>query len=234
MKLIKDIYNFLLGEQKVPATLNRKTGRPGSLANAIKKRHPVTFFYNGPRGEVQPGKRIKAEMVAMGSSKTGKMIVRAWVAPPSRSKTGFEKGNWRTFIVSRMNQIEIFEDETFDVKRPGYKEGNDNSMLVTYVTSDWSSTPEPQKPEEPKSEPTQQSEPQEPRVQDTDPQRVDTTEPEQSVEPQSNELPQPEPENTPSMEPPKGDDQDNDQDGEDNNYDGLNENIKRIKELLYN
>jgi hypothetical protein len=48
-------------------------------------------------------------MVAMGLSKKGNMIVRAWVEPPSRSKTGFEKGHWRTFMVARMNQIEIFD-----------------------------------------------------------------------------------------------------------------------------
>ena len=122
MKLIKDIYRFLVKEQNVPATLKSKTNRPGSIANAIKKRNPVSFFYNGPRGTVQPGKRYKAEMVALGLSKKGNMIVRAWVEPPSRSKTGFEKGHWRTFMVARMNQIEIFDQETFDQKRPGYKE----------------------------------------------------------------------------------------------------------------
>jgi hypothetical protein len=37
------------------------------------------------------------------------------------------------------------------------------------------------------------------------------------------------------MEPPMVDDtEDEEEDGEDTNYDGLNENIKRIKELLYN
>ena len=231
MKLIKDIYNFLIGEQSEP----KLASRPRSIANAIKKRHPVSFFYNGPRGKVQPGRRIKAEMVALGISKSGKMIIRAWVEPPSRSKTGFEKNNWRTFLLSRMSQIEIFDQETFDQKRPGYKEGNDNSMTVTYVTSDWSSTPDPQPQQEPQpmdTEPTPQQEPPTPQPDDQD---TDT-------QSQTVDLPQPEPDNTPSMEPPKGDDQDNDedndqdndQDEEDNNYDGLNESIKRIKELLYN
>lgn len=230
MRLIKDIYNFLI-EQSTPKYLASKTNRPGSLANAIKKRNPVSFFYNGPRGKVQPGRRIKAEMVAMGLSKKGNMIVRAWVEPPSRSKTGFEKGHWRTFMVARMNQIEIFDDETFNQKRPGYKDGDDNSMSVTYVTSDWSTTPEPPQPETQPQEPT----PQEPTPQQTEPRDTDTSEPEQSVEPQRSELPQPEPENRPSMEPPMVDDtEDEEEDGEDTNYDGLNENIKRIKELLYN
>ncbi len=229
MKLIKDIYNFLIGEQSEP----RLASRPKSIANAIKKRHPVSFFYNGPRGKVQPGRRVKAEMVALGLSKKGKMIVRAWVQPPSRSKTGFEKNNWRTFILSRMSQIEIFDQETFDQKRPGYKEGDDNSMSVTYVTSDWSPTPEPQVEPTPQSEP--QSEPQtEPQTDtQTDPQPEPQPEPqvEPQSEPQPDELPKPEPENTPSIEPPKVDD---DEDEEDNDYDGLNESIKRIKRLLYN
>ena len=221
MKLIKDIYRFLVKEQKIPATLNSNRNRPGSIANAIKKRNPVSFFYNGPRGTVQPGKRYKAEMVAMGLSKKGNMIVRAWVEPPSRSKTGFEKGHWRTFMVARMNQIEIFDQETFDQKRPGHKEGDDNSMTVTYVTSDWSTTPQPE-PQQP--EPAQQPEPQQQEPSQPEP---------QSVEPQAVNLPQPEPENRPSMEPPKADGDTEDEEGEDNNYDGLNESIKRIKELLY-
>lgn len=224
MKLVKDIYNFILEQAvRIPKTLTSKSNRPGSIANAIKKRHPVSFFYNGPRGQVQAGKRIKAEMVALGLSKKGNMIVRAWVEPPSRTKSGFEKGHWRTFMVSRMNQIEIFDQETFDQKRPGYKEGDDNSMSVTYVTSDWSTTPEvrPQEPQQ--TEPT----PQEPQTQEPQ-----TQEPEPSVEPQTVNLPQPDPENTPSIEPPKVDDVEDED--ETNNYDNLNEDIKRIKELLYN
>ena len=240
MKLLKDIYNFLVSEQKVPAFLKSKRNRPGSLSTAIKKRNPVSFFYNGPRGKVQAGRRIKAELVALGLSKKGNMIVRAWVEPPSRSKTGFQKGNWRTFIVSRMSQIEIFDQETFDVKRPGYKEGDDNSMSVTYVTSDWSTTPpvpadrdpQPEPQPEPQAEPTTQ--PQEPQPQEPESRDGETqTEPET----QDNELPEPRPQNRPSIDPPKIDDEEEDEeenDNEDNNYDGLNENINRIKTLLYN
>ena len=226
MKLIKDIYNFLLGEQSEP----KLASRPRSLADAIKKRHPVSFFYNGPRGKVQAGRRVKAEMVALGLSKKGNMIVRAWVEPPSRSKSGFEKGHWRTFMVGRMNQIEIFDQETFDQKRPGYKEGDDNSMSVTYVTSDWSTTPSPQQPD---------VQPQEPTTQQPEPQDTTVREPDQPAEPQRAELPQPEPENTPSIEPPQvDDDQEDEESDDDTNVDTsdneeLNENLKRIKELLY-
>ena len=168
------------------------------------------------------------------------MVVRAWVDQPSKSKTGFQKGNWRTFMVGRMNQVEIYDEETFDQKREGYKEGDDKSMSVTYVTSDWSSTPEPQTQEpvqrepqtqEPEVEPIQR----EPQTQEPD---VEPIQREPEVEPTqqrtSTDLPEPEPNNTPSIEPPIVDDNDDDEDQEDNNYDNLNESINRIKELLYN
>ncbi len=237
MKLFKDIFRFLLGEQialnkdGVPKYLSNSSSRPGSIANAVKERHPVSFFYNGPRKTVQAGKRVKAELVALGLSKKGNMVVRAWVDQPSRSKTGFQKGNWRTFMVGRMNQVEIFDDETFDQKREGYKEGDDKSMSVTYVTSDWSSTPEPQIPEpvqrEPDVDPVQREPEMEPEV--------EPTQREPEVEPTTDELPEPEPNNTPSIEPPIVDDNDDDDEGQDdNNYDNLNESIIRIKELLYN
>ena len=255
MKLFKDIYKFLIGEQSEP----KLASKPKALANAIKKRNPISFFYNGPRNQVQAGRRVKVEVVALGVSKKGNMIIRGWVQPPSRSKTGFSKNNWRTFMVSRLTQVEIFDEETFDTKRPGYKEGDDKSMLTTYVTSDWSSTPDIPKDTEPTSEPQQSeptSEPQqsEPSV---DPQQSEpsvvpqqsepsvepqqsepTSEPQQSEptsEPQQSDLPKPEPENKPSIEPPKVSDSDDNEDEEDetNDYDGLNENIKRIKRLLY-
>ena len=237
MKLFKDIYKFLIGEQSEP----KLASKPRALANAIKKRNPISFFYNGPRNQVQAGRRVKVEVVALGVSKKGNMIIRGWVQPPSRSKTGFSKNNWRTFMVSRLTQVEIFDEETFDTKRPGYKEGDDKSMLTTYVTSDWSSTPDVPKDTEPTSEP-QQTEPSvepqqtEPSV---EPQQSEpSVEPQQSEptpEPQQSDLPKPEPENKPSIEPPKVDDSDDNEDEEDetNDYDGLNENIKRIKRLLY-
>ena len=210
MKLFKDIYKFLIGEQSEP----KLASKPKALANAIKKRNPISFFYNGPRDQVQAGRRVKVEVVALGLSKKGNMIIRGWVQPPSRSKTGFSKNNWRTFMVSRLTQVEIFDEETFDIKRPGYKEGDDKSMSTTYVTSDWSQTPEVPKDTVPSPEP-QQTEP-------------------TSVDPQSDELPKPDPVNRPSIEPPVIDDSDKEEDeDETNDYDGLNENIKRIKRLLY-
>ena len=229
MKLFKDIYKFLIGEQSEP----KLASKPRALANAIKKRNPISFFYNGPRNQVQAGRRVKVEVVALGVSKKGNMIIRGWVQPPSRSKTGFSKNNWRTFMVSRLTQVEIFDEETFDTKRPGYKEGDDKSMLTTYVTSDWSSTPDVPKDTEPTSEPQQTKPSVEP--QQTEP-SVEPQQSEPTPEPQQSDLPKPEPENKPSIEPPKVDDSDDNEDEEEdetNDYDGLNENIKRIKRLLY-
>jgi hypothetical protein len=125
------------------------------LTDAIKNRYPVSFYYNGPKGEVLPGRRIKAELVAMGLTKKGNLVVRGWVQSPSTSKKGFSEHGWRMFILSRMSNIQVYEDETFDVKRPNYKEGDDKSMSVTYVTSDWGTPSKSIRDVEPSTEPKQ-------------------------------------------------------------------------------
>lgn len=128
------------------------------LVDAIKNRNPVTFYYSGPtkpeKDSVKKGVRIRAEVVAMGLSKGGNVIVRAYVQPPSVSKKGYSKTNWRTFRIDRMSNISVLTDETFDNKRPEYKEGSESSrgpMVTTYVTSDWTKTPEVKQKETPPS-----------------------------------------------------------------------------------
>ena len=137
---LNNIILDILTEQ--PAILRTTATKP--IVDAIKNRRKITFDYYGPRkpkkDSVRPGKRIKVEPVALGLSKKGNLIIRAWVQPPSVSKKGFEKGNWRTFILSRARNVEV-TDEIFNQKRPGYKEGDDKSMTTTYVTPDWTSTP---------------------------------------------------------------------------------------------
>ncbi len=115
-------------------------GTQKTLEYAIKNRMPVSFDYRGPRGEVLPGRRIKTELVASGLTKKGNLAFRGWVQPPSVSKKGFKEHGWRTFILDRISagSIQVYEDEQFDNKRPGYKEGDDSSFSTTYVTSDWS------------------------------------------------------------------------------------------------
>lgn len=137
------------------------------LVDAIKNRNPVTFFYSGPKKpekiRVKPGVRVRAEIVALGLSSKGNLIVRAYVQPPSVTKKGYDKTNWRTFIVSRMSNINVIEDVTFDAKRPGYKDGAESTrgpMVTTYVTTDWTKTPDVKTKEvpQPTPEPVKQPE----------------------------------------------------------------------------
>ena len=188
-----------------------KTTKTKPIVDAIKSRKKVDFYYSGPRkgrNSVKSGKRESAELVAIGLSKKGNLIVRAYVDTPSVSKKGFEKTNWRTFMVSRMSDVKI-SDEKFDQKRPDYEEGADNSMSVTYVTSDWTNKPEVKKPRivKPKpevpsatatTEPTPSVEP----TTTTTPEEPKTTEPEvKPTEPTPTELPQPTPKTKPTKTP---------------------------------
>ena len=119
------------------------------LESAILNRNPVSFYYNGPREDVLAGRRIKTELVAMGLTKKGNLVVRGWVQPPSTSKKGFGEHGWRLFILERMSGVQIYDNETFNEKRPDYTEGKDDgSLTVTYVKSRWDTTqPQPQTPE---------------------------------------------------------------------------------------
>lgn len=133
-----------------------KTSKNKVLVKAITNRNPITFWYSGPRKQVKAGRRIEGEPVALGLSKRGNLILRTYVQPPSVSKKGFEKHGWRTFIVGRMSKIDVNEEKTFDIQRDLYKDGDDGSMTVTYVTSDWGKkekTIEPEAPQDVRPEP---------------------------------------------------------------------------------
>lgn len=230
MSLNKTIFK-VLEEQNI-----LKTTKTKPIVDAIKNRRKITFDYYGPRkpakDSVKPGKRVKVEPVAMGLSKKGNLIIRAWVEPPSVTKTGFGKGNWRTFILARTRNVEI-TDETFDSKRPQYKEGSDNSMTVTYVTSDWTKTPKvkkEKKPQQPTPEPTPTKPSVEP-VSTEKPQKQELPQPKPEVKPEPiqkepettepEELPQPKPEEKPSENP------------EDDENKNLQESIRKIKHLMF-
>jgi hypothetical protein len=152
--------NILLTELMSDEQYNKnilKTTRNKPIYDAIKNRKKITFYYTGPRrpkkNNVKAGYRVKVEPVAMGLNKKGNLVLRAWVEPPSTSKKGFSKTNWRTFILSRTNNVQI-TDETFDVKRPGYNESGDKSMSVVYAKTDWNQEVKPKKVAKPKVEPT--------------------------------------------------------------------------------
>ena len=225
-----------------------KTTKTKPIVDAIKNRKKVTFYYSGPRkpkkDSVKPGYRVKAEVVALGLSKKGNLVMRAYVQPPSASKKGFAKHGWRTFMLSRMSGTEI-TDEIFNEKRPGYKEGPDGGLSVTYVTTDWTKQPKTKKIEkpEPKVEPTTSVKPpiEKPDVKGEKPQPQV-----KSTEPKPTELPQPKPEVKPAKtpEPPKEEPKPEDlpqpkpeekpvQNPEDEENKELQESIKKIKSLMF-
>jgi hypothetical protein len=212
------------------------TTKTQPLISAIKKRNTVTFYYSGPikpkKDSVKRGTRYKAEVVALGLTKKGYMAIRAYVQPPSTSKKGFKKHGWRTFLVTRMSNIQINSDEVFDTKRPGYKEGDDRSFSVTYAKTDWGvksnpkpiEKPTPQPKIEPTKEPETKVEPQKTELPQPKPVEKPQAEPTpQAEKPEPEELPQPKPDEGPSETPetPKEDEDEN-----------LMENIKRIKGLM--
>lgn len=169
------------------------------ITKAIKNRFLVSFYYNGPKGEVLPGRRIKAELVALGLTKKGNLVARGWVQPPSISKRGYEKHGWRLFMLNRMSGIQIYEDETFDVKRPNLNDSGDKSLSVVYVTSDWGTLPTVPKKDDEKPEPATEPELPEPKPSvEPDMEPEPDTEPEPTIEP---ELPEPKPESKPPITP---------------------------------
>jgi hypothetical protein len=186
---LNKIFSKIIGEQEIP-----KGKKSNTLVNAITNRNPITFYYSGPKeppkDSVKSGVRVRAEAVAMGLSKGGNVIIRAYVQPPSISKKGYSKTNWRTFRIDRMSNLQILQDETFDVTRPGYKEGSESNkgpMVTTYVTSNWDKTPEVGKQEIPQPTPT------------ATPQPKPTVKPskEPLPQPKTDEKPLPTPEETP-------------------------------------
>ena len=226
-----------------------RTTKTKPIVDAIKSRNKISFFYSGPRkgkDSVKSGNRIDAEAVALGLSKKGNLIVRAYVQPPSVSKKGFNKTGWRTFMVSRMGNLKV-SDEKFDQKRPDYKEGDDRSMSVTYVTTDWTNKPEVKKPriikpkpEAPSAAPTTEPKPsvepiatQEPKTTEL-PQPKTKSKPGKLVEPTKVEPQTSEPEQKPEELPePKSTEKPVANPEEDDENKNLQESIKNIKRLMF-
>jgi hypothetical protein len=238
------LFEFLV-EQNILKTTQTKP-----IVDAIKNKRKITFDYYGPRkpkkDSVRPGRRIKAEPYAIGLSKKGKLIVRMWIEPPSISKKGFNKTKWRTFMIARMKNITI-TDETFVGDRPGYKQGDDGSMTVTYVSLDRSTQPKQVKPKtqpakkvEPIAKPIKKVEPKpEPLAKKKEP--LPQPKPEKKPEPivKKKEEPvkpepiQKEPEKTTDKLPePKPEEKPVDTDKL-NNKDNIQEKLLRIKSLMY-
>lgn len=187
MKKLNKIYKRLLSENIKLTSPNGK-----KITNAIKNRNPISFYYNGPKGEVKPGRRIRVEPVALGLSKGGNLVIRGYVQPPSESKRGFTKHGWRLFRLDRLSNLIVDEQSQFNMKRSQYKEGDDGSMTTTYVTTTWTDSPSDIRPPEPqKVEPkTDVRTPEEPQVKNPEP--IVTDKPEDQDEPEvTTSLPQP-------------------------------------------
>ncbi len=253
MEITKDFLLYVINEQYGNLPILRTTGNK-PIVNAIKNRKKITFYYSGPRKpkktSVKSGYRVKVEPVALGLSKKGKLIMRAWVDTPSTTKTGFGKGHWRTFILSRTNNIQI-TDEVFNEKRPGYNDNGDGSMSVVYAKTDWTKTDSPKKEVVPTKEPiSKEKEPAKVEPTKIEPTKVEPKtkelpqpkpevkpnpaptpetppkeEPKPEEKPQSQELPQPKPQEKPEPNP-----EDEKTDEKDNQ---LQESIKRIKSLMF-
>jgi hypothetical protein len=248
--MIENILSQFLFEQNILKTTQTKP-----IVDAIKNHQTITFDYYGPRkpkkDSVRPGRRIKVEPYAIGLSKKGKLILRAWVQPPSISKKGFQKTNWRTFMVARMKNV-IINKDTFNPNRPGYKEGDDKSMTVTYVSLDRSKTPKQPKPEkkittpvakpvkEPiKKVPVKKELPQPKPEKKLEPIKKELPKPEakpqpEKIEPQKQEplkpevLPQPKPEKKPEQIQ-----QEPNTKPEEDEINNLQEHLNKIKSLMY-
>lgn len=123
--------------------LTEAYSRNSALTSAVKNRRVIKFYYAGPRSgkeSVKPGNRLEVLPVAIGLTEgRGNMALRGWVKNlSSATKTGFEKGQWRTFLVSRLHQLEV-TDEIFEREDlpTNYNPGDDGSFSTTYTTVDW-------------------------------------------------------------------------------------------------
>lgn len=225
------------------------------ITDAIKNRRKISFYYNGPtrprKDSVKPGRRILVEPTALGLTQKGNLALKGYVKPPSVTKTGFEKHNWRTFLLNRLHRLELTND-TFEQPQPGYKSGDDGSFSKTYVSVDFGKKSRINKYDQPvytklgrrpvDKSAKPQLEPTEPEMGATQP-KVEPTEPEFTpqmepinprVEPEfepetgTEELPEPKLKEKPPVNP---DDEVHPEDEDDTNR-FLQEQIKHIKSLI--
>jgi hypothetical protein len=206
--------NILLNELMSDTKLNAiqlKTTQTKPIADAVVNRNPISFMYYGIKNgkdSVKQGKRMNVEPVAIGMSKKGKLLLRAYVPSPNVSKKGFEKTNWRTFQMSNMRNITIDTNTVFN-ERPGYHPGDESKkgpMASILVSTDFNAVPKPKKELKPKAAKVNVAKEKpitpaiEPKAQPTEPTAVEPT---TTVEPTTPEtLPQPKPKQKPDVIPP--------------------------------
>jgi len=220
------LLNELMSDKKLNA-IQLKTTQTKPIADAVVNRHPISFVYYGikkGKDSVKQGKRINVEPVAIGMSKKGKLLLRAWVDKSSVSKKGFEPkkvidkktgkekiipaNHWRTFQMSNMRNITIDTNTVFN-ERPGYHPGDESirgPMASILVSTDFNAVPKPKKELKPKAAKVSVAKEKpitpsvEPKAQPTEPTAVEPT---TTVEPATPEtLPQPKPKQKPDVIPP--------------------------------
>lgn len=113
-----------------------KVSKNKPLVDAIANRHPISFMYYGDKNrDVLVGKRQYAEPVAIGISKKGNLMIRCYIEPPTKSKSGYKRSYWRTYLVSGMRGVVVMKSKTFDLTRPLYNGGGDDRTMVTTLFS---------------------------------------------------------------------------------------------------
>lgn len=235
------------------------------IIDAIKNRRKISFYYNGPsrprKDSVKPGRRILVEPTAIGLTKKGNLAFKGFVKPPSVTKTGFEKHNWRTFLLNRLHRLELTND-TFNQPQSGYNDGDDSSFSRVDFKVDFGKKSRINKFDQPVynrlgRKPNKKILPPDidsidPNVNDTEPETNTPNEPdlipqiepinpriepeldpEQNNEPETDELPQPKVKEKPPIIPDNEvhTDDDNDDEEEEENQ-FLQEQIKQIKSLM--
>ncbi len=89
------------------------------ICAAISSKKALRFLYDDSIRIVEP--------YCFGESTTGADVLRAYMIR-GHSSSGIPKG-WRLFDVSKITNLTILEDESFDGKRKGYNP-NDSAMVV--------------------------------------------------------------------------------------------------------
>jgi predicted DNA-binding transcriptional regulator YafY len=117
MKLYNTLNNLIL-----EAVANEQ------IINAIKKKQVCVIYYNG---DEPGGKGLRViEPVALGYSKKGNPVLRAWDREGASHSSYIGKKplpGWRFFRVDKMQFIRP-TNETFNTPRPNYNPNGDKSM----------------------------------------------------------------------------------------------------------
>lgn len=113
----------------------------GSVQDAINKKQVITVYYDGD----EPGGRgiREIEPVALGKSKAGNLVMRAWDREGA-SHTGY-KGEqplpgWRLFRLDKILSLKP-TGEVYNQPHPGYNFNGDKSMVSIITIAKFDNNP---------------------------------------------------------------------------------------------